>query len=550
MLQVPKIYEHLKEIRSRIKVGLKLNDKIRQTIVNDYGDESEFFLRNYQSIGVYHLLTMKRFLLGDDTGLGKTIETLSTLAYLWAKDTKFKAIIVAPKSALIQWEKEMERFLVDLRGIRSNGTPAKRQKIYEDFFNGNSESKFALILNYHVLARDWDVIRPFIVDEQVSFETKKGKKIKRIKYTTKTKVVTVFDEATAFKNPKTKVHDICYQLSQISERVYGLTATMLKNNLMEGYGIFRVIVPGLFRTKTSFTNDFCHTKLIPVKTKSEKRRNIPLIVGYKNLNKFRCDIDPYFLGRAKTDVSTELPDVITKKILLELTLEQEKKYGEALSGLLFLDDEIKETTKLTSMIYCQQIVDSLHLLGLEGSSQKEDELFRILEHELSGEKVIVYTNFRKMVDRLVVLLSKKGIPYTRITGAENKDMEREKNKTMFQDPNSGVNLILITNAGSAAINLQAASALIFFDSPWSYGDYKQLLGRMVRIGSVHQTVLALHFVVQGTIDVHVLKTLKNKKKLIDPILGGSKDTLSFDSSSEMTEIYKALREDAKEYHGK
>jgi len=534
-LQIPKVYNHLKDIRGRSKVELKPTSLLKSEIVNESGDTVEFKLRNYQSIGVYNLLTMKRFILGDDTGLGKTIETLTTLSYLWEKEKGFKTIIVAPKSALMQWQKEMSRFLVGLKGIVVKGSAKNRYKIYESFFL--KQDHFALIMNYHILARDWDAIRYWIVDEEEIKEKGKKKKV----YKVKMRMATIFDEATAFKNTRTKTHDVCYQLSKLSDRVYGLTATLLKNNLMEGFGIFRVIVPGLFRTKTGFMKEFCHTQLQHV----GRGRKIPIVVGYKNLKKFRSDIDPYFLGRPKTEVSEELPEVITKKVHLEFTKIQRDKYAEALSGLLLLEDDEKETTKLTSMIYCQQIVDSPHLIEIPGPSNKEEELFRILEDELDKEKVIIYSNFRKMVDRLGVLLEEKGIPYTRITGAENKDVVREQNRSRFQDPESGVNIMLITNAGSAAINLQAASALIFYDSPWSYGDYKQLLGRMVRIGSKHTTVLALHLVVEGSIDMHVLKTLKKKKGLIDPILGGSEETLSFDSESEIDDVFRALKEDAR-----
>jgi SNF2 family DNA or RNA helicase len=275
-------------------------------------------------------------------------------------------------------------------------------------------------------------------------------------------------------------------------------------------------------------------------------RKIPVIVGYRNLTRFREVIDPYFLGRPKSIVSEELPDVITKKIYLDLTTAQQEKYDEALSGLLTLgSDEVKETTMLTQMIYCQQIVDSLALIGIDDASTKEEELFRVLDEELLGEKVVIYTNFRKMVDRLSTLFDAKKMKYTRITGAENKDSEREENRALFQKPGSGTDIMMITNAGSAAINLQSASAIIFFDSPWSYGDYKQLLGRIVRIGSRHESVLALHMVTEGTIDEHVLKTLKKKKALIDPILGGAEDVLKFDTGTDVVDIFEMLRNDAR-----
>lgn len=524
-LAIPAVYENLKKVRVSKTVSLKPSQGVRDTIIAENGDKIQFKLRNYQSIGVYHLLTMKRFLLGDDTGLGKTIQVLSTFSYLYDRNPNYKCIIIAPKSALVQWQNEMERFLCDLRGIHVKGTLKERIQLYSDFFSSKNKDKCSLILNYHTLTRDWDEIKECI-DANKPLD-----------------ILTVFDEAVAFKNPKTKTHEICSELSVISDRVYGLTATVLKNNLMEGFGVFKIIVPGIWKNKTRFMNDFCITRMQKVTNKTGRKIQIPIVIGYQNLNKFRNDIDPYFLGRAKNEVSDELPKIITREINLDLTPEQEKKYAESLEGFLILSDEVKETTKLTQLIYCQQIVDSLYLLGIEAKSNKEEELFRLLEEELSNEKVIIYSNYRKMVDRLETLFIEKKIKCTRITGVE-KDNEREDNKRAFQDPNSGIDIIMITNAGSAAINLQAASTLIFFDSPWSYGDYKQLLGRMVRIGSKHSTVLVLHFVVTNTIDKYVLKTLQKKKGIIDPLISGDSDALDFDSTSDIDEIFNLLKKDA------
>jgi SNF2 family DNA or RNA helicase len=530
-LPIPAAYPHLVEVRGKPNVSLKPSAAFQTTILDDSGEASDFHLRNYQSIGVYNLLSMKRFMLGDDTGLGKTIQVLACLAYLYDTDPKHKVIICAPKSALPQWQKEMSKFLTKLRGVRVSGTVAQREKVYDEFFYSSDESHFALILNYHILMRDWPIIEKGI-------QRIKGKDLK---------LCTIFDEATAFKTTNTKTHEISKLLSETSDRVYGLTATLLKNNLMEGYGIFRILIPGLFRTKTSFLNDYCITKLQRI----TGGRKIPIVVAYKNLKTFRARIDPYFLGRLKYDVSDELPQIITKRVDLELSKEQEAKYDEALSGLLETGTDIKETTKLTSMIYCQQIVDSLALIGLPSKdSPKEEEFFRLINEELQGEKVIVFTNFRKFVDHLGSQLEEKKIPYCRITGAED-EADREEARIKFQDVNSGTNIILITNAASEALNLQTASAMIFLDAPWSYGQYKQLLGRMVRIGSKHTTVLAIHLVMEGTIDNYVLKTLKKKKEIIDPLLGGSSDTLNFDSKSEAKDIYESLRSDAeaRKHHG-
>jgi len=148
-------------------------------------------------------------------------------------------------------------------------------------------------------------------------------------------------------------------------------------------------------------------------------------------------------------------------------------------------------------------------------------------------------------------LKDKGIRCTRITGKEAKAADREKAKALFQDPRSGVNVILITEAGSESINLQAAEHFVLMDSPWSWGTYLQLIGRMIRIGSKHGMVVASHLVGvrkdgRKTIDHYVIKKLKTKKALADKVAGeGLKDGLEFvpqDDAMELVSMIKAGRE--------
>ena len=73
--------------------------------------------------------------------------------------------------------------------------------------------------------------------------------------------------------------------------------------------------------------------------------------------------------------------------------------------------------------------------------------------------------------------------------------------------------------------------MIFFDAPWSWGDYVQGIGRLIRIGSPHQHVVVYHLVAERpkgtrknkrkTIDHYTLGLLRGKRDLIDRVLGES-----------------------------
>ena len=546
------VYAKLKEFRASKTCALKPTPMLRTEITTPSGT-SPFKLRYYQVQGVLHLLYMKRMILGDGTGLGKTIEVISFLCYLWEKSNS-KCIVVCPKSVIRQWADEIDRFSTGVKTFTVSGTAPKRKEVYEAWANHTGPEKAVLILNYHSLVGDWNAgqVIPLLPNgnPDPKAEVKPGL-LDKITADQKD-LILIFDEATAFKSTSSKRWEICGFLSARCDRVYGLTATLLKNNLIEGFAIYKVIyAAGVFTTKAAFMRDFCVTQLQSVRGSSRK---IPIVVGYKNVPLFREKIDRFFLGRPKHMVSNELPKLITKQIPCEMTAAEDKMYGRALSGVLELGDgtlkEFEENKALVALIYCQQIVDSLSLLkfndgdvvensfldepievGTLGS--KEEALLELLSDggELEGDKTIVYTRFASLVPRLQKILLDHGIKSVCITGYvkdTEKNPDRRNAQVAFQDMKSGVQVIIITDAGGEGINLQAAAAMVFYDAPWSWGNYVQLLGRPIRIGSTHSNVLAIHLVSERprekakdrkTIDHHTLELLGRKKDLVDSVLG-------------------------------
>jgi len=525
-------HTRLKQIREKTDLSLKPTPLLKQTFTDFDGSEKPFRHRYYQVQGIVHLVTMNRFLLGDDTGLGKTIQSISALCYVWAKEPNMKTIILTNKSVVGQWALEFDKFCEPdkIKVITCTGTPPKRQKVYKEF--EHSTGPTVLIMGYATARRDIKYIQAW------------------------TDYVLITDEATAYKNPSTQTYQVVRHLANNSSRFWALTATLIKNNLIEGYAIYSLVVPGLFpSTKNKFMTQYCLTRLQAI---PGSRRQIPVIIGYRNdqIASFREKIDPYFLARAKFDVAKELPVLQIREHKCGMTRDQERVYKEALAGLFERQDgEEVETTKLTALIYCQQIVDHPELINVEGDSDKMQELFELLtEGDLAGEKVIVFSRFRKMIDKLEEVGNSKKykIKSVRITGAETDENVRKENMQAFQDPSSDVQVCWITMAAAEGINLQAAKAIIFYDSPWSAGDYLQILGRMIRIGSTHDRCYAIHLVARGTIDVRVMGVLRKKMQLIEKVMGKrlkgeNMGDITVTDDNSIDDIFTALMRDARKY---
>ena len=554
----PKVYPKLKEIRSRKDLSLKFNKYLRTSVENIFGDEEPLNVRYYQVQGILHMLTMNKLLLGDATGIGKTLQSIGAYTYMYDRDPKTKALIVAPKSALSQWEEEFKKFTVDINTLIYTGSPTKREQILKDFVEHDFQ---VLICNYAILVRDKNQILDTLLQPDQKF-------------------VTFFDEAAAFKTRGKKTWHAVKEVSEQATGVYALTATPIKNKLEEIYSIYKAIHPNLFPGISTFQNQYCKIKLIPRKGGKGK---IPLVTGYKNLKEFRTIIDPYYLGRKVEDIGEQLPELTFKDVNLEMTPKQVEKYREALTGLLTRDEtgEEVEVTKLTQINYCQQIVNNPKLVeGLDGPSAKQDDFIRLVEEDFSEEKIIAYTRFRACIDILEKELKSRQIPVLRVTGSENSET-RELNRLLFLGNRVKINeyaqqlkddkkwkkipknvqkyveesidpkVILLNKAGIEAINLQSARIMAILDTPMSYGDYFQLLGRSRRLNSKNKNILVLHFVSilpkpykVNSIDQKQIKLVRNKKALNDALFS---EAFEFRFEGDMVEdLYKDLIRDAKE----
>lgn len=631
--------EVIRKIRTQDIREFAPSPYLKSSITNENGVNIPIVVRDYQKRGILNMCMIPKMCLGDDTGLGKTLQVLSTIGYVWLKEPEYVPIIVTTKSALFQWKAECEKFMQDMEPVVSHGEPHERNSIYQDFFSG-TESKRLLLLTYDTLFRDLD--SSVVKDKSVKASPADKKALKaarsderRIRdnyeslasilaeYTNNanlelseyvfsrqhgakakapanwpkdaekalenvilakkelsdvasevkrlsdivapplrtrgimdlmeemreslpdTKFFLVLDEVHKVKNYRSQVHEKIKQVSNICERIVGMTATPVKNRLMEFYGIYRIINPSLFPKVANFQSDYCVVKLQRV----PGGRQVPIIVGYKNLDMFVSKIEPYFISRKKHEVAKELPELISMEVQCELSDMQDQLYDMAESGVG--DDEEEYQDVLSSLVMCQQAVNAPQLLldeegnPFDGASTKIDQLMEMLENDLEDQKVIIFSRFEKMISLIETFLIKAKKKYVRITGKESDPKVRQAAREKFQDLNSGVNIVMITMAGSESLNLQAAEHFVFVDLPWSYGDHEQLIGRMIRIGSTHKTVIAhymLGYRLDGskTIDHHVLNALRSKKKLSDKVAGeGLKSSLELTKESD-TDFMKSL----------
>jgi len=514
----------LKEIKTKNKIDLPGNKYLKK----------EIQLRDYQTVDIYQLLLSKTFVSSLATGLGKTLLTIATYTYIKERCPDSKLIVFCPRSAILQWAEEFQKFTDGIRTLcitSSKHTKKKRAVLYDDFFIKNKYD--VLITSYGLLKNDNEIIVNFCSEHRKIYSAQEA-------------IIVTYDEASIFKSISTNIQDAVVKLSSNSDRVYALSATCLMNRLSEIYGIYNGIGLNLWGNYTKFKKEFCKIEKLEL-WRFGKIIRLDQIVGYKNIDKFRDDIAPYFQARSKESVAKDLPSLITRKLIFDMDPEQEEKYNETVNGFMILSTtEFKVVDNpLSRLTYCQLISNCPKLVGMENVySTKETELFRLLEDELEGEKVIIYTRFKSWVDILEQKFSETKINgeflnVLRVTGAESSN-DIEKNKKLFMESKDH-NIMFITDAGSKSLNLQNAGVIIFLDTPYSYGSYLQILGRAQRIGSTHKSILVLHMI-NSSVDESVMQHLSNKKEIFDAVYKDeAPNVYEFTEENQTSDIFSIMK---------
>lgn len=518
-----------------------------RTRIFDLNTEQEgdpLTLREYQKVQIHHFVRMNRFMCGDAVGLRKTSDAIAAVCWLKDRIPDLKVLIVTTKSTLWQWHDEIRRFsllrpfvMVDkYRGLKSY--TARHQQL-RDFLSGHKKDvligKYSSMIGKRKPTGEFDDNgKPKI--EAVSSEIREFTKI--IKQHGE-RTILIFDEAHRFKTPGSQTRALVIYMSKASRWAWGLTGTAMKNSADEFYAAMSALGIRPFGSMWDFGEQFCIFHKEYVGRGMHKR----VLDGYKNMEEFKKGLRPFYLGRSQAQVKEPLPTLQTIYHPVDLDDKQTRLLlDEIPNGTFVLPPALKKiagevyeferdpSNAMTMMSVQQLVANHWGLLDREDKksfysptlSPKEEALLDLLDGDLKGEKVIVFSKFLRHIDRLEQI-TKDG-KFTsrnilRITGKEN-EKQRNVAKRLFQE-SPDHDLIFINAAGIEGLNLQQAAHMVCLDLPWSWGDLIQLVGRMVRSASPH-TSCTLHILVaKGTVDEYTVDVLIGKKGVFEAILGES-----------------------------
>lgn len=462
-----------------------------------------FYLRPYQCQGVARGLELKRFINGDEQGLGKTLQTIATLyeAKLRGEDV-FPCVVVCPASMKTTWLREWETWTPVKAIILNDKIKDKYPKYYElglaDVF----------ITNYESLKKYFVKSMPKKGEMKNSMSIQMKPEIHGIKSV-------VIDESHRCKNTDTNQTKLVLRLAMGKKWVIQLTGTPVVNKPKDLFP--QLAIMGRlkeFGGKNGFFTRYCAGGS-----------------GASNLTELNWRLnDLAYFRREKKDVAKDLPDKQRQTILCDI--ETRELYDKAEQRFIeYLEDEGWNDAEIERKLRGKVMVQMGELKRISARGKLNEVKEFIQEVIDSGQKLIVFCVLHEIVDAIC-----SEFPGTlTITGRDNAKQKQASVDAFQNDPER---LLIVCNikAAGVGLTLTASSRVAFVEYPWTYADCVQCEDRAHRIGQKN-SVMCTYFLGQKTIDEKLFRIIQDKSEIHNEVTGSS-DKMDMDFISSVRKMYQ------------
>jgi superfamily II DNA or RNA helicase len=444
-------------------------------------------LRPYQEDGVAWLAGLVEHeaggVLADDMGLGKTLQTIThVLREKQSGRADLPTLIVMPTSLVGNWQREFKKFAPDLGVVAFHGP--KREQL-----KASLDQADVVLTSYPLLVRDLDTFK------NRGFH------------------LLILDEAQAVKNPRSLAARAARDVS--ARHRLCLSGTPIENNLEELWSLFDFLMPGFLGDADSFRTQF----RIPIERLGNQLR----------LEALRSAVAPFVLRRMKETVAKDLPPKTEIVRPVDLGGDQRELYesirvaahGDVRRAIREKGVRGATIAILDALMKLRQVCCDPRLVNVPSArrvkeSAKFELFFELLKTQLEpGRRVLVFSQFTRMLDLLAAGLEERDIPFVELTGATQ---DRQKAVDRFEGREVDVFLISL-KAGGTGLNLTSADTVIHYDPWWNAASQAQATDRAYRIGQT-RPVFVYNLITTGSVEERMLKLQQKKSELARSLLGG------------------------------
>lgn len=439
-------------------------------------------LFDFQTKGVAYILQKKRLIVGDQMGLGKTIQAIAAIT---AADA-FPCLVICPASLKLNWQREWATWTTKNKALILSDNVKRTFKYFYD-----SGLAKVFVVNYESLKKYFVAQMPTdkkrLTLRDITFNDNKDF-FKSV----------IIDESHRVKDPKAQQSKFTRGICDGKEWILALTGTPVVNKPKDLASQLAII---------DRLNDFGGWKRFVDKYEEPDEFKLREL-NYKL--KSTC-----FYRRDKSE-ATDLPAKTRQVVICDITTR--KEYNEALKDLAdYLKKYRQATDDQVARSMRGEVMVRIGILKNISARGKLEACYDFIRDTLdNGEKLIVFGHLREVLGSI-----KSRFPSVSITG-EDAMANRQQSIDRFQnDP--GVNLIVCSIAAAGVgITLTASSTVAFIEMGWHPAIMEQAEDRAHRIGQKDH-VNCIYFIGRDTIDEWVYKLIDEKRSMSNTITGAKDD---------------------------
>lgn len=481
---------------------------------------------DYQNNGIAYCRMNKRVIIGDQPGLGKTLQAIGTImSYGTNEEGMLNAgpgLIICPATLKLNWQKEWR----EVAGRRSIILNDSVKNSWQNYFKVGMADVF--ITNYESLKKyfvqsGWTKPKdgPF-KSTQIPFR----ECINFFKWV-------IIDESHKCKDGTTQQTKFVLGICKGKEIVLELTGTPVVNKPRDLVSQLLIIdrlkqvvshIPQPLDRRTNKLTDWSGYNRFMNRYCDGGR-------GESNLKELNYRLSSIcFYRREKKEVLKDLPEKMRQVILCDITNRSE--YDSAVKDFMKFLKEVRGCTDLEikrkmrgEMIVKIGILKQISARGkIEAAREYIDEVLD------GGQKIVVFIHLKEIARELKDLFPGS----VSITGDDSQE-DRNRAITLFQtDPDTRV-IICSLGAGGVGITLTASSEVLFVEFPWTYALCEQAEDRTHRIGQSNN-VRCGYLLGENTIDRYCYELIQKKKNIANTITG-AKDNVQEEIIDELFNLF-------------
>lgn len=445
----------------------------------------------YQQEGILFGLRKKRFLIGDEPGLGKTLQSIGVVDCAHA----YPCLVICPSSLKINWQREFEKFADVKALVLDNATRAT----------------FPYLLNrgiYQVGIVNFESLRKYFVWD---IKTNGAFRLKDVVFADYIKMFrsVIIDESHRVKDPSAQQTIFTKGICTGKKYIALLSGTPVVNrpeDLVAQLSIMERLADD-FGGRGKFLSDYCSFG------KDQKDEQAEALADLSAKLYDKC-----MIRREKKSVLKELPDKTRTDLYVELDPESRKVYDTAAADLREYLEKYTGCTdvEIRRKMRMEALVKFMTLRSLSAKGKVRQAVDFVNTFLANGKPLILFCSYHEIVDAL-----KKAFP--KAVSVTGRDTLVEKQAAVDSFQNGHTQLIVCSiKAAGVGLTLTASSNVAFIEFPWTYADCCQCEDRAHRIGQ-KDNVTCYYLLGRNTIDHVLYSIIHEKKSIANQIMGASDD---------------------------